>query len=134
MFKELSKLKILSFLWKNKITTLTGMNNLEVLDLSHNEIINLPNGTFNGLSNLRNLNLRDNQITTNLTDGSYPLLCSSPYTLRKLKALTKLNQKSLKLFGSCKSTNTSDVTVYDLNNIKSRMLFIITIMLLLSRS
>ena len=165
-FNGFTNLKNLT-LHRNMLTNLTngtfkGMNNLEVLDLSHNEIINLPNGTFNGLSNLTNLNLRDNQIT-NLTDGTfdglsylkkltyytakfdrvsnltyiiYPLICtcSSHYTLRKLKALTKLNQKSLKLFGSCKSTNTSDVTVYDLNNIKSRMLFIITIMLLLSRS
>ena len=47
-----------------------SMNNLEVPDLSHNEIINLPNGTFNGLSNLTNFNLRGNQIT-NLTDGTF---------------------------------------------------------------
>ena len=117
IFNDLGNLKNLT-LHRNRLTNLTdgtfkGMSNLELLELSHNGIIDLPNGTFNGLSNLSNLILRDNQIT-NLTDGTFD-------GLSYLKKLTNLNEKFLlQFFWSCKSTNTSDVTVYDLNNISSQ--------------
>ena len=124
-FKQLKWL----FLTRNKLKTVNptdcfaGMDNLEILDLSSNEISNLPDGIFANLSKLRYLYLDNNDIS----DPSG--ICTN---LPVLKRLTLSNNQILAIPENCfqhfKNLEFLDISCNRISDLSMKLIAPLTLM------